>query len=386
MRHLKRNNHRMIRVTHPEWQVTQQLERKTHHQQQVLGHPQEKNGHSEPVNCHLKQKSHHLEQVMFHLRPFPYIQTFFMRLLHWDAINPHSIPPGQPYKWGDPNLFFGADGKGYAREPGDADFVPYQPLSTNPVSPQSNPKKPKMKRNAYYPMATAKQVLWLTNFFNKLIGHAPTLGVSPVACAAAVAEARWIIYILTAWQPAQRQWSKSCTDAVKDALTGTSGVLMNLPIFTPPPLPAADAVNNLPSVVPVLTGALDRIFSLIQIIQEAPGYNETLGIDLGIVGSVNTGVDLTTVQPQLTAEIRNQQVFIGWGWGGLSAQLDMLQIQVDRADGKGYVDLAYDTTPNYIDTAAHPAALTKWKYRGIYRLEEAQVGLWSAEVSVVVGG
>lgn len=44
------------------------------------------------------------------------------------------------------------------------------------------------------------------------------------------------------------------------------------------------------------------------------------------------------------------------------------------------------TTPNDIDTAAHPAALTKWKYRGIYRLEEAPVVLWSDEFSVVVGG
>ncbi|MCX6853837.1 MAG: hypothetical protein NTV80_02910 [Verrucomicrobia bacterium] len=64
----------------------------------------------------------------------------------------------------------------------------------------------------------------------------------------------------------------------------------------------------------------------------------------------------------------------------------MLQIQVDLGDSKGFVDLAYDTTPNYIDTAAHSTALTKWKYRAIYRLEKSQVGLWSAEVSVVVGG
>jgi hypothetical protein len=30
-----------------------------------------------------------------------------MRLLHWDDINPHSVPPGQPYLWSDSNLFSG---------------------------------------------------------------------------------------------------------------------------------------------------------------------------------------------------------------------------------------------------------------------------------------
>lgn len=48
--------------------------------------------------------------------------------------------------------------------------------------------------------------------------------------------------------------------------------------------------------------------------------------------------------------------------------------------------LTYDTTPGYIDTAAQPATLTKWKYRAIYRVDDARFGLWSAEVSVTVGG
>jgi hypothetical protein len=30
-----------------------------------------------------------------------------------------------------------------------------------------------------------EQIIWLTNFFNKLIGHAASLGVDPAVCAAA---------------------------------------------------------------------------------------------------------------------------------------------------------------------------------------------------------
>ena len=58
---------------------------------------------------------------------------------------------------------------------------------------------------------------------------------------------------------------------------------------------------------------------------------------------------------------------VGWGWQGFSAFLDMLEIQVDRGDGKGWVFLTYDTTPNYTDTFPLPATPTKWKYRAIYR-------------------
>ena len=79
-------------------------------------------------------------------------------------------------------------------------------------------------------------------------------------------------------------------------------------------------------------------------------------------------------------------MLIGWGWGGNSAFLDLLEIQVDRGDAKGWVFLTYDTTPNYTDTAPFPAAPVKWKYRAIYRVADAQVGVWSNAVEITVGG
>ena len=59
---------------------------------------------------------------------------------------------------------------------------------------------------------------------------------------------------------------------------------------------------------------------------------------------------------------------------------------VDRADGKGFVLLTIDTTPNYTDTQPFPAAKAIWTYKAIYRLDDAQVGRWSQPVSVNVGG
>jgi hypothetical protein len=297
-----------------------------------------------------------------------------MRPLYWDSNDPAT---GLPYTYDSKNLTW--DG---ILEPGDPGYE--APDETIPT--QLTTKSKKMKHRPYYPTNVPEQILWLINFFNKLIGHAATLGVSSAACAAAVADARWIIYLLSSWQPAKRAWAKSCTESLKEAQLEETGLLMVLPTFVPPAPPAADPSAGLPAVVPVKTGALNRIFSLVQVMQEAPGYSDSLALDLRLIGTALSDLDFDTLQPSITAEIRNHQVFIGWGWGGNSAFLDMLQIQVDRADGKGFVDLAYDTTPNYIDTADHPATLTKWKYRAIYRVEESQVGLWSAEVSVVVGG
>ena len=101
---------------------------------------------------------------------------------------------------------------------------------------------------------------------------------------------------------------------------------------------------------------------------------------------MQAGPDLTSIQPLLTALFSGGSVKIGWGWGGNSASLDMLELQVDRGDGKGFVLLAYDTTPNYEDTAPPPAALAKWTYKAIYRVGDAQVGVWSNPASVTVGG
>ena len=43
-------------------------------------------------------------------------------------------------------------------------------------------------------------------------------------------------------------------------------------------------------------------------------------------------------------------------------------------------------TPGYTDTHPLPDAVTTWKCRAIYRVDDAQVGQWSAVVSIAVGG
>ena len=152
---------------------------------------------------------------------------------------------------------------------------------------------------------------------------------------------------------------------------------MVLPVFTAPALPAG--------VVAVNDGALIRIFDLIQRLKGSAAYTEAIGTDLGVIGSQQSPPDFATLQPTISATVAGpNKVDIDWGWGGYAAFLDACEIQVDR--GSGWTLLTIDTTPGYTDSTTHPATLTRWKYRAIYHADDAQVGLWSAEASVTVGG
>lgn len=138
-----------------------------------------------------------------------------------------------------------------------------------------------------------------------------------------------------------------------------------------------------PAVAP---GIEARFRALVKQIKANSNYNETIGLALGIEGAQQTGPDLSTVQPVFIVKISGGRVEIGWGWGGNAAFLDVCEIQVDRGDGKGYGLLTYDTTPGYVDTQPFPATPTKWTYKAIYRVGDAQVGQWSNPVSITVGG
>ena len=233
-----------------------------------------------------------------------------------------------------------------------------------------------MKRNTYYPVRQNDQIVWLGNYSNKLPALTATLGLTAAQVTATVADCGWLGYVLQTWLPTGRAWALSGTDAATDAQTGDGSTLMVLPVFVAPALPAG--------VAPVNTGALNRIFALVQTIKDSGKCSDANATNLGIVGTTQTGPDLTTVQPVISVSLSGNQANVKWGWGGNSAFLDSCEIQVDRADGKGFSLLTIDTTPGYTDTQTIPIASAKWSYKAIYRLDDHQVGLWSQPASVTV--
>jgi hypothetical protein len=269
--------------------------------------------------------------------------------------------------WDDPNLRWGEPA--FLLEPGDPGYV-------NPLPPQTKTKRKTMKRNFFYPVRQSEQIVWLTNFYNKLTGYGTVLGLTAGQVTAAVGDAKWLVYVLQQWLPATRAWAIACTEAAVEAQSGTATGVLTLPVFTPPPLPAG--------VVAVAAGALDRTFVLVQSIKDNPACTDAIANDLGILGGEQVAPDLSTVQPVIGAVVSGSAVNIKWGWGGNAAFLDSCEIQVDRADGKGFVLLTIDTTPNYTDTQPFPASAMRWTYKAIYRAADAQVGVWSQTVNVTV--
>jgi hypothetical protein len=279
-----------------------------------------------------------------------------------------SVSYGDPEAvFGNPNLRWGSPS--YLLEPGDPGYV--SPISVNP-------KQKRMKHNRYYPDPQPQQVIWLANFKGKLPGYATTpLGLAAGVATAAVADAGWVKYLLEDWLPAVRAWSKACTDALTAAQTGTGSSAMTLPVFTAPALPSG--------VTPQLPGSLDRIFALVQQIKKSGKSTDAINDDLKIIGTEESGPDLSTVMPVISAKPSGSEVHLTWGYQGHGKFLEACEIQVDRGTGT-FALLTIDTTPNYTDTQPWPATKTIWTYKAIYRAADAQVGHWSQTVSVTVGG
>jgi hypothetical protein len=180
-------------------------------------------------------------------------------------------------------------------------------------------------------------------------------------------------------------WFKSMSIMQKDAQQFTAWKNLLRDGGTPP-TGGAPGLPVLPEPVPaVAPGIKARFRALVQTIKNNPNYNISIGEALDIEGAQQNPPDYSTLMPVLTLRINGNRVEIGWGWQGYGAFLDQLELQVDRSDGKGFVNLTYDPTPGYIDTTPFPTTPTKWTYRAIYRLDEAQVGQWSSPVSIMVG-
>ena len=293
-----------------------------------------------------------------------------MKPLHWDAINPLA---GTPFLWGDPNLRWGSPS--YYLEPGDPGFIDY--VTTFPVQNLKPKKKHTMPKSDF--LATddngkASQFILFRDNIGQFLATLGILAADPdiVQQAADATRFRAIVDFCGNMQNAAQGWTAEKNYERDGGDSAPAGQIV-------PALPA-----GFPPAVP--SGIVTRFRALAKRIKATKNYTPTIGQALGIEGAEKGGPDMATLQAILDLTIQGNAVFIGWGWQTFSAFLDMLEIQVDRGDGKGWTFLTYDSTPNYTDTFPLPAIPTKWKYRAIYRVGDAQVGQWSATQEITVGG
>jgi hypothetical protein len=144
---------------------------------------------------------------------------------------------------------------------------------------------------------------------DKLPRYVTALNLPPAQVAAGVAACKFAIYVLGEWLPAVRSFGPAATSEVEALFSGEGASQMALPVFRAPALPEG--------VGPVPTGALTRLFELVQLIKNSTGYNEVIGRDLGIVApTTTTPAPGDSAAPPLTCKLvegqTNQAVNLGF--------------------------------------------------------------------------
>jgi hypothetical protein len=226
-----------------------------------------------------------------------------------------------------------------------------------------------MPKSYYLPADDAGKGAWLTNLAAKLPSYFTALGLTQADVDSATADAVFFKYLLAA-QAQVAAYSQQWT-AYKNAARNGAGASLGA-------VPAAPSLGIAPTAVaPNIFG---RATALVARIKVAPGYTDSIGQALQIIGAEQT-VDVASLKPVLTAALDAGQVIVGWTKQGM----DAVEIFVDR--GTGFVFLAVDTVPDYTDTQTPPAGTSAlWKYKAIYRQGDDRVGQWSDVVSIPVAG
>jgi hypothetical protein len=227
-----------------------------------------------------------------------------------------------------------------------------------------------MPKSYYIPSDDAGKSIWLNNLAAKLPSYFAALGLTAADAASVNADALFFAFCLN---------SAGQVSAYSQQWTVYKNTVRSGPVPALGAMPAAPVFGVIPpAVAPNIFG---RTAALIARIKVAPGYTDSIGQALQIIGADQT-VDLNSLKPGLTAQLGAGQVVIGWTKQGM----DGIEIQVDR--GAGFVFLAIDTIPDYTDTAPMPAAgqSALWKYKAIYRQGDERVGQWSDVVSIPVAG
>ncbi len=227
-----------------------------------------------------------------------------------------------------------------------------------------------MPKSYYLPADEPGKGAWLNNLNAKLPTYSAALGLTAADTASVAADAAFFTYCLNSVGQVAA-YAQQWTAYKNSARNGTGASLGSAP--------AAPILGVAPAAVaPNIFG---RATALVARIKTAPGYTDSIGQALQIIGADQT-VDVNAMKPVITAQLDAGQVNIGWAKQGL----DGIEIQVDR--GTGFVFLAIDTIPGYTDTAPMPAAgqSALWKYKAIYRQGDDLVGQWSDVVSIAVAG
>lgn len=233
-----------------------------------------------------------------------------------------------------------------------------------------------MKRQPYFPRIKSQRPEWFENLALQLPIANATLAFTPAEIDPIVNDARGCAYACGIYLQKAREFGPAATEAIEVLLSGTDGAAFTLPVFTPPPLPAG---VTLPTA-----GALKRIERFVQTIKNRNSYNESIGLQLRIVGHEDATEHLT---PEFTAQTERAEsgacecVRLAFKKFGHQAVL----IESRRGTG-GWEMLGIDLASPYLD--ARPLLVANQPEVRDYRMQfydnDAPAGDFTPPISVTV--
>jgi hypothetical protein len=252
------------------------------------------------------------------------------------------------------------------------------PLPPSNLNLKRTKKGTTMPRQRYFPTRLGDQPEWLINFADKITGYTAALNLDPGEVSDRVDDARWCAHVIGTWRINAQEFAGTINPAVTLVCSGTGAVPVVLPGFTAPALPAGVAAQ--------LPGALDRIFRFVKDIKNAPGFNDTIGNDLDVLGPEEPepppGGDTPRIKLFLEQGVANQIVRLTFFKDGHQA----LHIEC-RVNGGAWVFLALDTASPYLDERPLqvPGTPEVREYRARFWDDGEVNGNWCDVAKVTVG-
>lgn len=249
-----------------------------------------------------------------------------------------------------------------------------------------------MTRTSFIPRTKEQRRTWAGNFIPKLVsgGYDTKYNIEAATVTSLQQGLAWIEWSFNNIT-GLRAKSQSLTEFQDQLMNGkgASGALGVPTAFTYTAMPNNGATP--PVTITPMANIIGLAASVAKQIKAAANYSVADGEDLGIEGPA--APELPPVES--TAPDLSKSRMASGGGVELVWKKDMfdgIRIEVDRggtggSGSSGWVFLALDTQPNYIDTVMPaPGTVAVFKYRAIYVLDDQPYGQWSQVLEMTVRG
>jgi hypothetical protein len=231
-----------------------------------------------------------------------------------------------------------------------------------------------MKKKNYLPDQMAQRVIWLNNFNSKIGTYAAIFGITPAEVAKVQAFALMYAYIIGLLDSINT--FKQDITKYKDTLSRAS---FGTPLGAPPTITIAAAPPTVEAgIFTVISGYVARIKGMKNV------YTTAIGEDLGIIGD-ESSFDPDTFKAEIKGvKITNEGVKLSF----VKGETEGVNIYSRIGTAGPFMKLAFDGSSPYVDTRplSLPGTPETREYMAKPVLHDAEIGLPSDVVSVVVGG